>query len=139
MILNYLKKITFVCGIILLSLSISGNSVFAAKGGKTQIPQLVIVEVYVDFTNETITINGDNFSNGDTPVITLGTQNLNVNSYSDTEIITELPIGIIDGDYLMTVITGPSSQNFDSYNLTVRVIEPNDQLIALCLLYQGLS
>lgn len=34
MILNYLKRITFVCGIILLSLLISGNSVFADKGGK---------------------------------------------------------------------------------------------------------
>jgi hypothetical protein len=123
MIITLLKKIPFILGIVLLSLTISGKTTFA-KGGKPQVPQLLIVEVFVNFINENITINGDNFTNGDEPDITLGNQDINVISYSDNEIITELPQNITDGDYLMTVTTGSSNQNFGSYNLTIGAVGP---------------
>jgi hypothetical protein len=123
MISKLFKRITFVLGIILLSSVILGTSAFA-KPGKPQIPQLVIIEVFVDFNNETITISGENFDNGEDPEITLGNQNLNLVSYTNKEIVTALPQGISAGDYLMTVTTGSSNQNHDLYNLTIGAVGP---------------
>jgi hypothetical protein len=110
-------------GIALVVVLILCISVFAEKR-KPKILQLVIIEVYVDFVNRTISINGKHFTNGINPVVTLGNQNLNIITYSATEIITNLPTTITDGDYLMTVSTGASIENHDSFNLTIGAVGP---------------
>jgi hypothetical protein len=79
----------------------------------------VITAVFVDFEKNTVTINGHHFRNGRKPVVHLGGIELNVLSYTRTEIVTELPVDIADGDYLLTVSTGSSANQNESYDLTI--------------------
>ena len=106
--------------ILLFSLSI-GLSVQAAQ------PQLVIISVQLTFDSagDTITIQGQNFDNGDPAAVTLGLDELTVISETPTEIVAACPGGLcLDGDYLLTVSTGMKNNEFDAYNLTIGAVGP---------------
>jgi len=89
---------------------------------------LKITSVLVDLENSQILISGLNFNNGTTPIVTLGNSSyiLSVcNTCYDENLITaEFVDPIADGDYLLTVATGPSQRQTDSYDLTVGAVGP---------------
>jgi hypothetical protein len=91
-------------------------------------PQLVITEVSVEFISgplDTVQlyISGKNFSNGSEPNVTLAGSVLKVLSFDDGLILAEGE-GFIEGDYLLSVSTGPAVKNYDGYNLTIGAVGP---------------
>ena len=84
--------------------------------------QLVVTQVFIDDSGDTLVINGVNFDNGDLPVVELGGQELVVTS-SDAQLITaDLPQSFIDSSYLLTVSTGSQRTQFDSFELTLGAV-----------------
>ena len=88
-------------------------------------PQLLIQSVFVE-TNSSgglLKISGQNFDNGDSPVVTLSTVgNLTVNKFNPTAITATLPAELADGDYLLTVTTGDVTQQMGMFDLTVGAV-----------------
>jgi hypothetical protein len=94
----------------------------------------MITQVFVDFVNGTMTINGDDFDfQGETPEVNLEgiSGPLSVTTYNDTMIEVDLtvipggfPAGLPDGNYLLTVING--NDEFDEWNLTIHAGEIAD-------------
>lgn len=92
------------------------------------LPFLKITSVLVDLENKQVLISGSNLDNGTTPIVTLGDSDyvLSVcNACYDEHLITaEYVDTIADGDYLLTVTTGPSAGQTDTYDLTVGAMGP---------------
>ena len=90
-------------GALGLALIAYGPSAVAAPN------QVLITEVFVDSPAvDQMTIKGQNFDGGSGPVVTLGdlpTQ-LVVMNVAANEIVVQLPVGLVVGDYLLTVSTG---------------------------------
>lgn len=84
-----------------------------------------ISSVLVNFDNGNMIISGQNFDNGDPPIIELGNVGtLNVVTSDEFMIEAALPPGLLDGDYLLTVITGPDSAQNATYDLTIGAVGP---------------
>lgn len=90
---------------------------------------LVITEVFVGFDPDLVFIYGRNFDQGREPVVFLGDypDPLLVTTTSDSELIAELPIGLVAGDYLLTVLTGNGARRFDAFSLTVGAVGPQGE------------
>jgi len=117
---GFLKRTCLWAGSFILALVIFVNPATAIRWGYTHHPvDLVITAVFVDFEKNTVTINGHHFRNGRKPVVHLGGMEVEVKSYTRNEIVAGLPEDLEDGDYLLTVSTGSSSNQNDSYDLTV--------------------
>jgi len=117
---RFLKKGWLWAGGFVLILVMLVNPAMANRWGYTHHPaDLEITAVFVDFETNTVTINGRYFRSHREPVVHLGGVNLDVQSYTKTEIVAALPEDIEDGDYLLTVSTGSSTNQNDSYALTV--------------------
>ncbi|MBC2694769.1 MAG: DUF1566 domain-containing protein [Desulfobacteraceae bacterium] len=99
----------------------------AAKWADTPSGQdCVITEAFVNFETDpkTVTIYGLNFE-CENLIVTLGDYgpldplNVTCSPDPDNEITIELPSGIPDGDYLLSIQTGSSAHQYDAYNLTI--------------------
>jgi hypothetical protein len=95
--------------------------VLAALPAQAQWRRLTITEVFVDFDHEQIIITGEYLDRGRIPTVLLGKRStpLTLISYSDSEIVVDLPPGLPDGDYRLTVSTGRAFRNKDTYDLTI--------------------
>ena len=118
---GFFRKILLLGGALLLSLALAAHPALVVVA---QPFALDIISVFVDFGGATISINGMNFDNGRPPVVTLGDQSLTVNSFTSQKIKVGLPSAILDGDYLLTVTTGSSSNQVDFYDLTIGAVGP---------------
>ena len=91
-------------------------------------PVLKITSILVDGENSQILISGLNLDNGITPIVTLGDSSyiLSVckSCYDKNLITAEYVDPIAEGDYLLTVTTGPSEEQTDTYDLTVGAVGP---------------
>ncbi len=102
-----------------------GATLDVATDGSPPAPpvgaELSISGVFVDLDNDMLFIEGANFNNGTTPVVTLGEfPELNQPIAAlDTMIQVDLPAGILDGDYLLTISTGPTDGQTTTYDLTI--------------------
>ncbi len=99
---------------------------------------LHITEVSVDFEgslavvgfcnvgDQTLSIRGMGFDNGDPPVVMLGDQGeLALCSASANEIVAQCPGGVCpEGDFRLTVQTGSEMDQFDDYDLTIAMPAP---------------
>ena len=82
--------------------------------------------------NETLTIEGKDFDNGNEPIVVFGdhtnTSTLLLCSVLDgTEIVAELPDtleNLAAGDYRIEVYTGRSRRRYDAYDLTIGAVGP---------------
>ena len=94
------RLIGFMGGICLVAMSVS------AQGNRQQ---LLILSADADLAWETLTIRGEYFvwANDDDVVVTLAGDPLPVTSFSDTEIVVQLPSELTAGTYLLTVSRGP--------------------------------
>jgi hypothetical protein len=124
---GFLGKALLIGAVLLLTLTVVVQPVGAAKWEDTPSGRdLKITEVQVDFDNGTIAIYGMNFENGLPPIVTLGGEALTVDydTYTDEMIVAELPSGLEDGDYRLTVSTGNAVKHFDAYDLTIGAVGP---------------
>jgi len=117
MSIRFLGKTVYFIGIFLFTMAMFGRPALAGKWGGTPSDQ--DLEISSVFADANITINGRNFLNGNPPEVTLGGTPLTVISATDTVIIAELPAGVMEGDYVVTVTTGTSAHQFDKYDLTL--------------------
>ncbi len=100
--------------------------------------ELFITKIFVDFDGTCsgfpeIAITGENFDNGDPPDVTIGIfpVPLTVCFAAATLIVAELPANFPDGDYRVTVETGPSATGHDAYDLTIGAVGPAGDPTAL--------
>jgi hypothetical protein len=127
MIKKDFRKVLPIVGILFLSIMLSGAVLMAqgppGGGGPPEgggQPQLFITEVAV--SSDTLTIKGENFDNGDNPVVDLGEYlDLTVQpGFTATQIIADCPSSPCPvGEFLLTVSTGISGNNFDEFDLTI--------------------
>ncbi len=143
-----------------MSLAIAGVSAFAKKGHGQKKPkpeQLNITEVLVTFNEKTevsvpvndgsdlapcgngddmITILGDNFDNGDTPVVMPGNHpdGLVVCEWDAYEIVVQCPYLEKEGsgtckvgDYRLTVRTGKKKERYGKHDLTIGAVGPQGE------------
>jgi hypothetical protein len=87
--------------------------------------------VSVDASTETIIIRGYNFDNGSLPAVSLGPDQLEIISYSATEIVAGLPtatgltsLADLEGHFLLNVTTGLSAHQYDSTSLALGAAGP---------------
>ena len=110
----------FIC-ITFLAITVFGQTALA----KTDIAkenQLLVTSVFVDFANPNIVlfITGKCFDNGDTPIVTIDENELEVApGFTPTYMEVTVPGGLEDGDYLMTVSTGNQKQQWDAYPFSI--------------------
>ena len=132
MIVKLLRRIVLLSGILLLSMSVFGQAVFAAPpnaappGG-----HLNITEVFVTFgPPDTLTIMGEDFGFGPGPlVVTLGDFDpLTIVSATPTTIVVNCPPDgsniptCLDGDFLLTASNGNGQSQNDEYDLTIGAV-----------------
>jgi hypothetical protein len=121
MIKKNFRKVLPIVGILFLLIMLSGE-VLMAQGPPAGVgpPQLFITEVAV--SSSTLTITGENFDNGDNPVVELGEYGvLTVQpGFTATQIIADCPSSVCpEGEFVLTVSTGSSGNNFDEFDLTI--------------------
>lgn len=88
--------------------------------------RLQILEVFVDEASGHIEITGKNFNLGPNELqVTLGDLgNLNIITLLPDFIVVELPPGIMPGDYLLKVFSGPGNRKKDEESITVGAVGP---------------
>jgi len=89
--------------------------------------QISISSVYADLDANILFIDGMNFDNGDPPIVILGDEGVLVqtSTFTPTMIEAELPIGLFDGDYYLSITTGgPDESQAKSigYDLTIGAV-----------------
>ncbi len=108
-----------------------GPAAFA--DGKRLEHVLSIESVNLDFEGDTITIQGRNFDNGAVPVVSFGQHLLTfVEPPTPERIVATLAAGpdvvhladLAGGDYLLTVLTGHSPNQFDAHSVTIGAVGP---------------
>jgi len=92
--------------------------------------KLSLSGVKVDLDNNLLLIQGSNFDNGNTPVVSLGDlgELLEISPYTPTMIQTNLPLGLPDGDYRLVVSTGPNEGQSIGYDLTIGAVGPQGEI-----------
>ncbi len=91
----------------------------------TAVAQVTITQVFVDVpAPNQVTIEGSDLDNGPNLVVTLGEFATPLDIVDPpmptaTRIIADLPVGLVAGDYLLTVETGGGPNRQDVYNLTI--------------------
>ena len=117
------KKLAY--GSLALICFLSG--LFASNDAHAQsAPQLVVLGVDVDYTGATLYINGENFTNGGSPIITLAGTRIPLLLTKETELVASLPptfMGAV-GSYLLTVSTGSLPVHNDVLAVTLGASGP---------------
>lgn len=117
---------TVLCfGIIFILISVAFPLAFAANKVRDK-DQLTMYYVYVDLPQQSIFIDGVNFTKKgkEVPVVTFGDNTLVVDNYTDTNLQAKLPSGFVAGGYLLTVSTGNGEKEYDEWNLTIGAVGP---------------
>jgi len=89
-------------------------------------PEVNITEVFVNFGDGTFEIMGENFDLGPNDLqLTLGNfGNLVIISADANMIVAAFPEGLVDGDDLLTVFSGPGPRKMDDHIVTVGATGP---------------
>lgn len=142
-----LRRIGSACLGALVVAAAGTSMLFAAPGNNTNANnnapgqrELIIDEVFLVFSEELdpteplgpcsagsdrIEIYGINFDNGYSPDVTLGQAgNLTVCSADEKAIVAQLPSPLENGDYRISVTTGPSFNAYDEYDVTIGAVGP---------------
>jgi hypothetical protein len=87
----------------------------------TAMAQVTITQVFVDDpVADQVTIDGQNFDNGPTLEVTLGELGaLDILAAAPNQIVAQLPVPLVAGDYLLGVRTGGGRGREDVYSLTI--------------------
>jgi hypothetical protein len=121
-------------GIVFLLIIMVVPLAFADNNNKDEpAKQLKITYVYVDFLQNSIFIEGQNFpknndggkrSSGHVLIVKLGGTNLFIADFTEHSLQARLPSGFVAGDYLLTVSKGNGATDYDEYNLTIGAVGP---------------
>ncbi len=116
--MEYFKRITFCISLLfVLQLSAAGAT-GALAGKKTGRNTLDIIAAHVDYTSERAVILGNNFDNGAKPYVELGGYFAEVLWHDANSILVSLPGPLEAVDLRLSVVTGPSANQVDYYDLT---------------------
>lgn len=100
--------------LVILALGSWADAGFAAAIPRD--PRPVIASATVDGDKNTMVVSGHHFDGG-SPVVSLGGRVLRVQSYSDREVVVEIPAGLAPGSYRLTVTSsGPSKQSSEPFS-----------------------
>lgn len=119
--------------IVTLAVCVLITFVGIASGGQAPQVPATIQEVFVDFTNQSITIEGNGFNTTGPVQVNLGLVgsisglcNANLVSNPQSIVCSFLPGGLPpDGDYLLSVTTGTGNQaRTDTFDLSIGAIGP---------------
>jgi hypothetical protein len=126
-----LKRIVLQGVIVVLAIIMFFPFAFADNNRDEPAKQLKISYVYVDFSQNSIFIEGQNFpkknDHGNAPVVKLGGTNLVIVGFTEHGLqarLPWLPLEYVAGDYLLTVTTGKGATDYDEYNLTIGAVGP---------------
>ena len=99
-----------------------------ARSEKKQPLRILYAEADLDSGN--VLITGEEFvqTNNDEVLVTLNGQSLTVNSLTNIEISAELPSGITEGNYLLTVSRGQKPMEYDVVELRISSPSPSPLL-----------
>ncbi len=99
-----------------------GSSLALAQGA----PQLVVLGVDVDYPVATLYVNGENFTNGASPVLKLAGVQIPLLSSKESELAASLPVTFAGavGSYLLTVSTGSLPAQNDTMVVTLGASGP---------------
>jgi hypothetical protein len=124
-----LKRIVLQGVIVVLAIIMVFPFAFADNNRDEPAKQLKISYVYVDFSQNSIFIEGQNFpkkndhggehSAGNAPVVKLGGTNLVIVGFTEHGLQASLPPRYVAGDYLLTVSKGNADMDYDEYDLTI--------------------
>ena len=97
-----------------------------ASAQAQEAPQLAILGVDVDYAGATLYINGQNFTQGSNPVVTLAGTQAPILSLKDTELAVSLPATFLGavGSYLLSVTTGNLPVQRDVFVVTLGASGP---------------
>jgi Collagen triple helix repeat (20 copies)/Protein of unknown function (DUF1554) len=113
-----------VFAVVTFSILIASHT-FAAQ------PEVTIAEVMVDFDSQTISIMGANFDIGPDPTtVSLGGfGNLNITTNTSNLLVVDFPAGgIPEGDYLLSVSSGPGARKNAEESLTIGAQGPQGDM-----------
>jgi hypothetical protein len=137
-----IKKLPMYGGALILFAALAVQPALAAnnKNNNPTNNELYVDEVSVTFSTEDtpttalgdcaagsdrLTIRGVNFDNGDAPVVMFGQAGpLTICYAGGTSVVAELPNPLNDGDYRISVATGPAVKDYSEYDLTVGAVGP---------------
>ena len=130
--MNNIKRFSLLLCLVITNLVFSqAIAKPALLDAKTSASQLLITQVTVDFDAGEIHIQGLRLNNGKAdgqgPRVTLGGEELSLINASETLISAWLPVGTLAGDYLLTVSNGPSTNQNDTYALTIGAVGPKGE------------
>ena len=88
--------------------------------------EMEVISVLTDFDAGTLVIVGNNFDNGDLPMVTLGGFPVTVNTATSNANLIDalLPGPVGEGDYVLTVSTGRNKEQNESFHLTLGSVGP---------------
>ena len=91
-----------------------------------QQPEVFITEVFPNFNDETFEILGGNFALGPNALqVTLGNYGNLVIIFDDANmIVAAFPVDLVNGDFLLTVFSGPGPRKNANHIVTVGAIGP---------------
>ncbi len=116
--MEYLKRTSF-CVSLLFVLQLSAAGVTGALAGeKAGGNALDIIATHVDYAVDRAVILGNNFDNGATPQVELGGYFTEVLWHDANAILISLPGPLEAVDLRLSVVTGPSYNQVDHYDLT---------------------
>ncbi|MGQ0592396.1 MAG: IPT/TIG domain-containing protein [Gammaproteobacteria bacterium] len=103
--------------LVTLGLASWADAGFAASIQRAARPVIASTTVAAD--KNTMVVSGHHFGE-ERAVVALGHRVLKVKSYSDREVVVELPAGLVSGSYLLTLTSsGSSKQTSEPFSAAV--------------------
>lgn len=104
--------------LIIIGLTSAGYAAGGGRGGPRPMPP-VILSASVDLKENLLVISGRHFGST-APMVTLARRVLKVNSFSENEVVVDLPTGIEPATYSLTLTTnGPQRLSSGTFSAAI--------------------
>src|SRR5436309_6788021 len=116
------RGLRFVSTVLCVAAAVATSGVASAQS--TSRPQLVVERAEADLTADTLLIEGRKllWNNDSAVLVTLAETPLLVLSGTETEVLAQLPPGLVPGSYLLKVSRGQSTVQNDVFDVTIGAV-----------------